>query len=180
MEENWKLVKDHEDYEVSNLGRIRRKGVPDLRGNKRKEKILKLSPATNSNNNIYYKVFLSGKNGRKNFLIHRLVCSAFNFQPEGKNFVNHIDGKPENNNAVNLEWVTREENQQHAILTGLHPIGCKSSNAKLSKEQVLFIRDNHKRRSETLSINAIKNKYKISAITYNRLVNYKTYKTEIV
>lgn len=56
-----------------------------------------------------------------NAQVHRLVASAFctNDDPEHKVEVNHIDGNKSNNYASNLEWVTRTENVQHALRTGL-------------------------------------------------------------
>lgn len=52
--------------------------------------------------------------------IHRMVAEAFvSGRTEERNEVNHIDGNTENNAAYNLEWVTRSENQKHAVRTGL-------------------------------------------------------------
>lgn len=55
------------------------------------------------------------------FLAHRLVLSTF--QPN-ENFesleVNHKDYNKKNNAVENLEWVTREENMQHAYKNGDH------------------------------------------------------------
>lgn len=51
--------------------------------------------------------------------VHRLVAEAFCPKKDGADVVNHIDGNPSNNVASNLEWVTRSENSQHAIRTGL-------------------------------------------------------------
>lgn len=51
--------------------------------------------------------------------VHRLVAEAFCSKKDGANVVNHIDGDPSNNKAVNLEWVTPSENTNHAIRTGL-------------------------------------------------------------
>ena len=51
---------------------------------------------------------------------HRLVALSFLDKPDGKDFVNHIDGNKFNCNLSNLEWVTTSENRRHAVDTGLH------------------------------------------------------------
>jgi hypothetical protein len=62
------------------------------------------------NNYLYYK----GK------AVHRLVAQTFNPVPNYANLtVDHRDHNTRNNCLSNLEWVTQEENQQHAIRTGL-------------------------------------------------------------
>lgn len=104
MGEQWRPVKGHESYEVSNQGRVRNA----VRGNVRR-----LTP----NEKGYLRVQLNGKWLR----VHRLVAIAFVPNPENKPQVNHIDGDKTNNRADNLEWVTNLENAAHAIIHGLYP-----------------------------------------------------------
>tara|TARA_R110002051_G_scaffold160021_1_gene231476 strand:- start:146 stop:505 length:360 start_codon:yes stop_codon:yes gene_type:complete len=68
----------------------------------------------------YQRVWLSVGGARKPYSVHRLVAmkyvKGFN---ENRCDVNHIDGDKSNNNYLNLEWVTKSENQKHAYATGL-------------------------------------------------------------
>lgn len=52
--------------------------------------------------------------------IHRIVAEVFLTPPSDLHVqVNHIDGCKTNNRLDNLEWLTPQENSQHAIDTGL-------------------------------------------------------------
>jgi hypothetical protein len=53
--------------------------------------------------------------------VHRLVATTFIPTAQPDREVNHIDGNKENNRVENLEWVTAEENIQHAQDLGLSP-----------------------------------------------------------
>lgn len=56
----------------------------------------------------------------KMFFVHRLVAYAFcQKSNELQIHVNHINGNPSCNLAINLEWVTPKENVYHAIETNL-------------------------------------------------------------
>lgn len=67
----------------------------------------------------YYTVQLSNKLRTTTKYVHRLVADAFIPKPEGKDFINHINGDRLDNRVGNLEWVTAAENMQHAFTTGL-------------------------------------------------------------
>jgi hypothetical protein len=53
------------------------------------------------------------------YQVHRLVGKYFIPNPGSKAQINHLDGNKKNNAASNLEWVTNQENRNHAVTTGL-------------------------------------------------------------
>lgn len=62
---------------------------------------------------------LTDANGvRTNHLLHRLVAKAFCSHRDGCDHVNHKDCDKNNNTASNLEWVTFQENIDHAVANG--------------------------------------------------------------
>lgn len=98
--EVWRDVSGYEGYyQVSNLGRVKRVGG----------KVLK--PVHNGNG--YVKVHLCKDAIVEKLFIHRLVAKAFVPNPRGVDCVNHIDENRTNNNANNLEWVTKAENNRY-------------------------------------------------------------------
>jgi hypothetical protein len=115
MQEIWKQTSIRPDYEVSNLGRVRRK--------KRGASRCWINPLENYsyiNNskqpkNGYFRIRLNGKK----YSIHRLIAETFIPNPDNKPEVNHKDGNKLNNHISNLEWVTHSENTKHAFKMGL-------------------------------------------------------------
>lgn len=71
--------------------------------------------------NYHYKhIYFRHEDGtRHRFPVHVLVAKAFLTQLENRDCVNHIDGNPSNNYYLNLEFVTKAENNIHAKITGL-------------------------------------------------------------
>ena len=88
------------------------------------------------NNRGYYCFAVNGKN----HLLHRLVANLYIPNPENKPQVNHKNGDKSNNSASNLEWVTIQENHTHASVTGLLKHGEECKWAKLTKDDVDYIR----------------------------------------
>ena len=114
--EYWRPVPGYEGlYEVSDQGRVKRLAVSRIHGRSYKERLLKCCTQANG----YKHVVLTNKDqGKKCFLVHRLVALSFVEGDTSLN-VNHLDGDRSNNKASNLEWVTQAENVAHACRTGL-------------------------------------------------------------
>jgi hypothetical protein len=143
------------NYEVSNLGRVRRStpGRKTFAGKVMTAKLLKIG---------YFVVAptVGGKN--KTFYVHDLVTAAFiGPKPEGSH-VNHKDGNKQNNAAENLEYVTRAENMRHAATTGLMARGEQHYQSKLTEAEVRSLRAD---RATGLSFSKLAAKYGISIAT---------------
>jgi hypothetical protein len=65
--------------------------------------------------NGYYVIELR-TNKIKKFLVHRLVAKHFIPNPDNKPEVNHINLDTKCNETWNLEWVTKKENGEHALI----------------------------------------------------------------
>ena len=118
--EIWRPIEGYQDkYMVSNLGRVKSiaREVNNHTGIIHKpERIL----SCRKDKKGYVRVYLDDNKKTKFVPIHRLVAIAFIPNPKEKPQVNHIDGVKANNNVENLEWVTNQENQLHAVRMGLN------------------------------------------------------------
>lgn len=76
----------------------------------------------------------------KSFLVHRLIAEAFFGQSTLQ--INHKNGDKKDNRVENLEYCTAHENVRHAIeVLGRSPTGERNGKTKLTKEQVIEIRN---------------------------------------
>ncbi len=130
-------IKDHEEYEVSSSGEVRRLAGTPFCPNGR---ILKASGHETSVG--YDQVNLYRKGIKSRLYVHVLVASAFiGKRPDWKKIqINHKDGDRGNNHVGNLEYVTVRQNSQHAVSVLGHKRGIKNGNAKLTEDQVREIR----------------------------------------
>lgn len=151
--EQWKWIPNYEgSYQASTFGRI--KSFVICPGGK----ILRPSLS----NNGYIFVPLGRK---KHFFVHVLVALTFIPNPAGKEQVNHRDGDKFNCHVSNLEWVTKNENELHSWLTGLRRTGEKHHNAKITYEQVLYIRTN----PDNLLVKELSAKFGVSNSTISQI-----------
>ncbi|QIG66364.1 HNH endonuclease [Vibrio phage Chazly21] len=163
--ETWKEIQDFPKYEVSTLGNVR---------NKRTRRLLKHQKVSKRK---YAGVTLYGETKaiKKTKMVHLLVASAFlPPRPSDIHQVNHIDGDKMNPKVDNLEWRTPKGNMEHAYATGLrdnaHKEGCEHANARLTREQVLYIRNSGK------SIDTLAEELGIHRTTVHRAATKRTYK----
>lgn len=140
MDEIWVDVKGYEgEFQVSNTGKIKSlaRYVNTGGGGRRLicERIRALGPHTQGYQTITFKAT------ERPWLIHRIVAQHFIPNPENKPFVNHKDGNKHNNHVSNLEWATRQENEDHAYGTGLkNSTGSSNTMSKLNEEKVKLIK----------------------------------------
>ena len=146
MEEIWRDIAGYEgSYQVSNMGRVRSLDRKDGRGNQIKGRMLIL----HKNRNGYLQAAIFSKGKTKLSYVHRLVAQAFIPNAKQLKCVNHKDENKTNNIVDNLEWCDHKYNNNYGKLThefrSNNVSGEKHPQSKLTKEQVLSIRELHKK-----------------------------------
>lgn len=140
------------DYDVSNQGRIRH-GSRILSGSLHKDG--------------YIFVTLHGKQ----YPLHRLIAKKWSDGYDVTKEVNHKDGNKQNNFADNLEWVTRSQNQKHAVDSGLQPKPASTYKGKFTAEQREQIKQEWD--SGKYSRRELARKYSVSHTCINDIINDK-------
>jgi hypothetical protein len=96
MTEEWRPVKDFPEYEVSNLGRV-----------KRGDLIMKQRLDSDKQ---YWIITLRKDKSPFTRRVHRLEAEAFLPNPEDKPEIDHLNRDGLDNCLENLRWATRSEN----------------------------------------------------------------------
>ena len=110
MKEHWKPIADFEAYEVSDLGRVRRR-LPGNSSQAVAGRVLKQHP----NGRGYPQVVLYRDNKPHSRLVHREVAKAFLPNPKGLPEVNH-KGRVSDCRVFKLEWLSKESHRIDVIL----------------------------------------------------------------
>jgi hypothetical protein len=110
--EEFRLIKDFENYSASNLGNIK---------NNKTGRILK--PGIDKQCYYFVTLYKDKKPFFKN--IHRLVADAFLDNPLNKNCVDHFDSNRLNNKIENLRFATTSENNMNRKINSNNISGFK-------------------------------------------------------
>ncbi len=133
--EEWRIVADFPNYEVSSLGRVR-----TILANNR-------SPAgtilRSSSSQRYLTISGPYRVGqpRLHSSVHALICTAFHGpRPTPLHHAAHWDGDRRNNAASNLRWATPKENRADTARHGRISRGETHSRHILTTKQVIEIK----------------------------------------
>lgn len=134
MTERWRAIPGFADYEISNKGRVRswkpyRNNAP-----------IPTQPTLLITRILfgYVTVGLRFNNKQYNRKISRLVLMAW--RPSGAGICRHLNGISTDNRLVNLKWGTYAQNVADSKRHGTFPKGTKVHNAKLTEDQVRYIK----------------------------------------
>ena len=167
----WKPVKDYEGlYEVSSDGQVKsleRRIHYTLPSGKDSSRLCREKVLRQYEGDRYATVALYDEHGGTTNRVHRLVAEAFCDNPESKPEVNHINGDKLDNRAENLEWVTAQENYEHAMLNGL------VDRLKLTESDVRNIKRDGKRGNQKV----LAAMYGVTLHQINGIVNGRFWKT---
>lgn len=171
ISDNFKDIVGLEDYfMISKFG--------DL-WSKRSGRIMKLN--TIGNGYLGAATKIGGRSGKTVVIkSHRAVALAWIDNINGKPYVNHIDGVKTNNYYKNLEWVTAQENSDHAAKLGLMNVvarsGVNNCLAKLNQDHISFIRTNAKQNGGKYTQRELGLMFEIHSTNIGRVVREVSYK----
>lgn len=137
MSERWASIEGWPEYQVSDLGRVRRVGAARgaVAGAILKQRV---SPTG------YLRVRMSRDFYRVPVAVHRAVAIAF-IPRDGDDagWVCHRDGDPLNNSLSNLYWGTPADNAADTVRHGRSRKGSRNASAVLTDAHVSEIRNKH-------------------------------------
>jgi hypothetical protein len=163
-EELWRPINNYEGiYEISNTGKVKSLKTGKLRKFSNSTKYLQVTLCKNGNSEYKW--------------VHRLVAEHFIENTNNYPIVNHKDGNKLNNNVDNLEFCTAAENNKHAGVLNLKPIGTKHTNSNFSKEDLLKIKNLH---SDGLTHREIAKIFKVNKTSITNYLSGKTYIKEYI
>lgn len=142
MNNEWRPIKGYEGfYEINRDGEIKSLSKELWNGKSffiHKEKIMK----SHRNGHGYLQLKLKKNKVERTLKIHRLLAFTFLPNPNNYLYINHINGKKDDNRLENLEWCTFAHNIREAYRLGLNPSrqGARNGHSTLTEKQVRIIK----------------------------------------
>ena len=171
MIEVWRAITDFEAYEVSSLGRVRRR-VNGMTGAKAG---LVLKPWRSASGKGYLTITLCADGKKPRRAVHILVCAAFHGpRPSPKHQAAHGNGNLLDCREDNLRWALPTENAADRIMHGTANRGERHGMAKLSDASAQFIRETPRERASNRELAAVfgVSDSLISMVRRNRIRSY--------
>lgn len=154
----WEPVPNFEHYQVNNFGQIKNKDGKILKPYK---------------NKWGYPVITLCKNSKKyRKTVHRIVCEAF-LGPANGYDVNHKNTIKTDNRLINLEYVTRSQNEKHSWANGKKS---RKHSAKITKQIATEI---IKRKAKGESSKALALEFSISPQSVCDICKGRTWRKEV-
>lgn len=159
-----KMNSKYNHYEISNEGRIKNA----ITGHILKQETLRSG---------YNSVRVNCDGAKQHIIIHKAVAYTFLNPPNDTNAtnINHKDNVRTNNSANNLEWCTPSYNQHYKYdsksFDKRRISGENNHNAKLTKDIVIYARENVKKGSKKYGIRPLARKFGVSNVTMKRAID---------
>lgn len=174
MTEQWRSTARFDAYEVSSLGRVRRR-----RAGKTGAKVGHvLKPWRSASGDGYLTVTLCASGKKSKQAVHILVCTAFHGEkPSPLHEVAHKNGRKLDCSESNVRWALRAENHADKIGHGTDNRGQKHGMARLTDEAARIIKDHPRGRGTGVEL-ALKFGVSQSLISMVRSGKVRSYDTE--
>lgn len=169
--EEWRSIKNWPNYEVSNLGRVRRRSY--VRNNRVWPEVIK---KLFFDEDWGYSVVLYDYPRSKEEVVARLILTAFVREPFPNELARHLDDNKTNNILQNLAWGTAYDNAEDAGRNGKLRTGSSHGMSKLTEEQVSEIKSLYKYKSSTHGTYALAKMYSVNQGTIFEIVKGSTWK----
>lgn len=172
--EEWRPVVGHEDrYEVSDQGRVRSLVHQSRWGPRRRKEPRLLKPDTMKGGYLRVTLARDGKNTRRP--VHLLVLETFVGPCPDGHEGSHVNGNPADNTRSNLAWETSSENNLRKRQHGTAQRGERGGRAKLTRRQVLAIREEYQFSVRGRGAQALGQKYGVNKSTILNIIHRRTW-----
>lgn len=173
--ERWKPIPGWSLYEVSSIGRVRKK-----KHQGRQRLVLSSLVSVRKDSDGYLTVTLFRWENDKykivGYRVARLILAAFRRLPKKGEVSRHLDDDNAFNCLCNLAWGTNKQNAQDAVRNCRRPVGSEIKVAKLTESKVAEARllFNHDQKKYSKAILA--RKYKVSRAAIHYALTRKTWR----